>query len=97
MYQQLITNFYIPGISKRISTKLRTIKNYSQDIHDKDEKEGWDNSGLPHGVIDGWKLNSAYKELIEILGISKITNDEIKKEMNIYLINNFGNEKSLFT
>ena len=95
MSQQLITNFYIPGISKRISTKLRTIKNYSQVMHDKDEKEGWDNSGLPHG--DGWKFNSGYKELIEILDISKITNDEIKKEMNICLINDFGIEKSIFT
>ena len=66
-------------------------------MHDKDEKEGWDDSGLPHGVIDGWKFNSAYKELIEILGISKITNDKIKKEINIYLIYYFGIEKNLFT
>ena len=80
MFQQLITNFYIHGISKRIFTNLRTIKNYSQDMYDKDKKEKWEKCGLLHGVIDGWRLNSTYKELIEILEISKIKNDENKIE-----------------
>ena len=39
MTLQLIKNLYIPGISICISTKLRTIINYSQGMYDKDEKE----------------------------------------------------------
>ena len=90
MDKQTLSNFYIPGTSKRIFTTLQAITVEVESIWDEEEEESWDDFHTPQGIIDGSKLNFAYKELIESLGISKISNQELKKSINNHLTNNLG-------
>ena len=90
MIKQTIPNFYVPGISKEISLKLQII-----DINDdtpsyKNEIEKHDDSEITYGIIDWSKQNNLYKKLIETLGISDMTNLEIKQFVINSLINKFG-------
>ena len=77
MAQQAFTNFYIPGTSLRIYTKLQTIQTECELTYGEEEKVERHNSVIPLGIIDGSKFNLAYKELIKALGISELTNKEI--------------------
>ena len=85
MVQQALTNFYIPGTLLRIYTKLQTIKTECELIYGEEEKVERHNSVTPLGIIDGSKLNLAYKELIKALGISELTNKEIRETLKAHL------------
>ena len=93
MIKQTISNFYVPGVSKEISLKLQTIGVDDDTPSDKNEIEKHDDSEIPYGIIDWSKQNNLYKKLIETLGISDMTNLEIKQFVKNNLINNFGIDK----
>ena len=69
--------------------------NFSNDYtpSDKIEIEKHDDSEIPYGIIDWSKQNNLYKKLIETLGISGMTNLEIKQFAKNSLINKFGIDK----
>ena len=78
MTQQTISNFYIPGNTKRIFAKLQEV-GIDNDIGSDDEQgEHTNDAKIPYGVIDGLKNNPPYSELIKSLEISKLTNEEIR-------------------
>ena len=74
-----MSNFYIPKEPKEIYIKKQTIK-IDWDSSSEDEKES-DSfyHEVPYSIIDGSKENPTYKELIESLEISSMTDQEIKK------------------
>ena len=53
MDKQTLSNFYIPGTSKRIFTTLQAITVEVESVWDEEEKESWDDFHTPQGIIDG--------------------------------------------
>ena len=49
----------------------------------------------PLGIIDGSKLNLAYNELIKALGISELTNKEIRETLKAHLTSIIKNNESM--
>ena len=49
----------------------------------------------PLGIIDGSKLNLAYKELIKALGISELTNKEIRETLKAHLTSIIKNNEPM--
>ena len=76
MEKQKLSNFYIPNESKHFvmsdvqGTKLQNIEGIARhgaaDSHYR----------FPYGVIDGWKGNENYKNLLLTMKINDITNDD---------------------
>ena len=95
MTQQAFTNFYIPGTSLRIYTKLQTIQTECELTYGEEEKVERHNSVTPLGIIDGSKLNFAYKELIKALGISELTNKEIRETLKAHLASIIKNNEPM--
>ena len=89
MIQQTISNFYIPGYTKRIFAKLQEVGINNDSWSEDEDEENSENAEIPFGIIDGSNINSAYSELIESLEISKMTNQEIRTFVKNSLINNF--------
>ena len=76
MEKQKLSNFYIPNESKHFvmsdvqGTKLQNIEGIA--------RHGAEDSHyrFPYGVIDGWKGNENYKNLLLTMKINDITNDD---------------------
>ena len=89
MTQQTISNFYIPGHSKRIYARLQEVGIDHDAIFDDEHEDYSDNSEMSYGINDGSKNNPAYLKLNEYLEISKITNKEIQTFVKSCLSNHF--------
>ena len=76
METKMISNLFIPRTSKQF--RLRKFE--EQDCEDTYSKiaDHYYSQGLqlPFGLWDSWKLNSAYKELVELLKIKEFSNDD---------------------
>ena len=79
MNQQTITNFYVPGVSKRIFATLREISKCSDSESEEESKQENLSFVVPHGIIDFSKRNLPYQNLIISLGISDMANEDILK------------------
>ena len=64
MNQQTITNFYVPGVLKRIFATLREISKCSDSEFDDESKQEDLSFVFPHGIIDSSKRNLSYQKLI---------------------------------
>ena len=95
MAHQAFTNFYIPGTSLRIYTKLQTIQTECELTYGEEKKVERHNSVTPLGIIDGSKLNLAYKELIKALSISELTNKEIRETLKAHLTSIIKNNEPM--
>ena len=93
MNQQTITNFYVPGVSKRIFATLREISKCSDSESEEESKQEDLGFVVPHGIIDSSKRNLPYQKLIMSLGISDMANEDILKYVEKALISSFIIEK----
>ena len=86
MTNQTISNFFIPMVSKEITIKLQPLELDWDNSCEEEEKEYSTSPDVPYGLLDGSKQNDSYKELIELLGITNISNQEIRLTIENNLI-----------
>ena len=89
MTNQTISNFFIPIVSKEIMIKLQPLELDRDNSCEEEEKEYSTSPDVHYGLLDGSKQNDSYKELIELIGITNITNQEIMLTIENNLINAF--------
>ena len=76
MENKMLSNFFVPKSSKQL--RLKQFEGLKCDKIDWEELEYISpyNDKLPVEIWDGCKVNNEYKNLLEILEISKISKDD---------------------
>ena len=76
MIKWKLSNLFTPSLTKRFAmSNFEGRKTKDLQLDNEGDVSIWED-GIPTGIIDGWKVNSLYKTLIEVLQIGQYQNTE---------------------
>ena len=71
------SQIFVPSVSKRFTMKIfKGFEPSFKIVNHNDDVEMCEQA-IPFGIIDAWKINNAYKQLLEELEIHKFDNAQI--------------------